>query len=219
MNQIIPVSGKTQLPSSAFGAVMPHEAAAPSEPDHDLTFSFGPFCLIPMQRLLLRDGQPISLGSRALDILIALVERGERLVSKRELMGRVWPNTFVEEANITVHITALRRAIGDGRDGNRDIINDPGRGYRFVAPVTSHTPARSAALRRSMALVQDQSTIDLTDLIDRAGAGCKAGEQPPALWIVVLLDVDGVAKPIIATATVDELSDCLRTRFKSLSVE
>jgi DNA-binding winged helix-turn-helix (wHTH) protein len=76
------------------------------------------------------------LGSRAMDILIALVERPSELVSKAELMARVWPNTFVEPANLTVHISALRRALGDGRDGNRFFINIPGRGYRFVAPVT-----------------------------------------------------------------------------------
>ena len=89
-----------------------------------------------MQRLLLQGNQPVHLGSRALDILIALLERPGDLVGKDELMARVWPRTFVEPAILTVHITALRRALGDGRDGNRFLINIPGRGYRFVAPVT-----------------------------------------------------------------------------------
>jgi DNA-binding winged helix-turn-helix (wHTH) protein len=100
------------------------------------TFNFGSFRLLPAQRLLLKDDKIIHLGSRAMDILIALVERPSELVSKAELMARVWPNTFVEPANLTVHISALRRALGDGRDGNRFFINIPGRGYRFVAPVT-----------------------------------------------------------------------------------
>jgi DNA-binding winged helix-turn-helix (wHTH) protein len=99
-------------------------------------FHFGSFRLLPAQRLLLKDDKMIQLGSRAMDILIALVERPSELVSKSELMARVWPNTFVEPANLTVHISALRRALGDGRDGNRFFINIPGRGYRFVAPVT-----------------------------------------------------------------------------------
>ena len=104
-----------------------------------------------MQRLLLQDNQPVHLGSRALDILIALLERPGDLVGKDELMARVWPRTFVEPANLTVYITALRRALGDGRDGNRFLINIPGRGYRFVAPVTvsgqfkPSLPATSAA--------------------------------------------------------------------------
>jgi DNA-binding winged helix-turn-helix (wHTH) protein len=96
--------------------------------------SFGPFCLLPAQFLLLEGDKPVSLGSRALEILIVLLERSGELVTKQELMARVWPNIFVEPANLTVHISALRRALRDGRGGNRFIINIPGRGYRFVAP-------------------------------------------------------------------------------------
>jgi len=101
------------------------------------TFSFGPFHLIPAQRLLLEAERPVRLGSRALEILIALVERHGELVAKEELMARVWPSVFVEPSNLTVHITALRRVLGDGLKGNRYLINIPGRGYRFVAPVST----------------------------------------------------------------------------------
>src|SRR5258705_33223 len=82
-----------------------------------------------------RARKPLRLGSRALDILIALVERRGELVSKEELMARVWPKMFVEPANLTVHVAAVRRVLGDGRNGNRYLVNIPGRGYRFVAPV------------------------------------------------------------------------------------
>jgi DNA-binding winged helix-turn-helix (wHTH) protein len=98
--------------------------------------SFGPFRLLPAQFLLLEGNKPVPLGSRALHILIVLLERPGELVTKQELMARVWPNLFVEPANLSVHISALRRALRDGRDGNRFIINVPGRGYCFVAPVT-----------------------------------------------------------------------------------
>jgi DNA-binding winged helix-turn-helix (wHTH) protein len=97
--------------------------------------SFGPFCLLPMQLLLREGDRPVPLGSRALEILIALLERRGELVSKQDLMARVWPNVFVEPANLTVHMSALRRALRDGRDGHRFIVNIPGRGYRFVASV------------------------------------------------------------------------------------
>jgi DNA-binding winged helix-turn-helix (wHTH) protein len=97
--------------------------------------SFGPFCLLPAQFLLLEGDKPVPLGSRALQILVALLDRVGELVTKEELMGLVWPNVFVEPANLTVHISALRRALRDGREGNRFIINIPGRGYRFVASV------------------------------------------------------------------------------------
>ena len=103
--------------------------AAPTE------FSFGPFRLLPTRFLLLEGDKPVPLGSRALEILIALLERRGDVVSKQDLMARVWPNVFVEPANLTVHMSALRRALRDGQNGNRFIINIPGRGYCFVASV------------------------------------------------------------------------------------
>ena len=110
----------------------------PTEPAGATTseVSFGPFRLLPAQFLLLEGDKPVPLGSRAMHILIVLLERPGELVSKQDLMARVWPNLFVEPANLTVHISTLRRALRDGRDGNRFIINIPGRGYCFVAPVT-----------------------------------------------------------------------------------
>ena len=109
-----------------------------TEPAHatPTELSFGPFRLLPTQFLLLEDDKPVHLGSRALEILIVLLERPGELISNQKLMARVWPDIFVEPANLTVHISALRRALRDGRDGNRFIINVPGRGYSFVAGVT-----------------------------------------------------------------------------------
>jgi DNA-binding winged helix-turn-helix (wHTH) protein len=96
---------------------------------------FGTFRLLLTQFLLMENDEPVPLGSRALEILIVLLERPGDLIGKQELMARVWPDVFVGPANLTVHISALRRRLRDGRDGNRFIINIPGRGYRFVAPV------------------------------------------------------------------------------------
>jgi DNA-binding winged helix-turn-helix (wHTH) protein len=104
--------------------------------------AFGSFRLLPAKFLLLEGDKPVRLGSRALEILIVLLERPGELISKQELMGRVWPNVFVEPANITVHVSALRRTLRDGRDGNRFIINVPGRGYSFVASI--EVPEREA---------------------------------------------------------------------------
>jgi len=114
---------------------------------------FGPFRLLPTQFLLLEGDEPVELGSRALEILIVLLERAAELISKQELMARVWPDVFVGPANLTVHMSALRRALRDGRDGNRYIINVHGRGYKFVAsvavvgPVESDGDENRAALR------------------------------------------------------------------------
>jgi DNA-binding response OmpR family regulator len=96
--------------------------------------SFGPFRLLPAQLLLLEGNKLVPLGSRALHILTVLLERPGELVTRQELMARVWPNLCVEPATLTVHISALRRALRDGRDGNRFIINIRGRGYCFVTP-------------------------------------------------------------------------------------
>ena len=96
---------------------------------------FGPFRLLLAQRLLLEGERPVRLGSRATDILIALVERAGDLVGKSELMTLVWPDTFVEEGNLKVNVAALRRALGDGQGGRRHIVTTTGQGYRFVAPI------------------------------------------------------------------------------------
>jgi DNA-binding winged helix-turn-helix (wHTH) protein len=114
----------------------------------DQTFSFGPFKLIASKRLLLEGNRPLRVGNRALTILQILTERAGEVVEKGELARLVWPSTFVDEANIRVHIAALRRALGDGQKGIRYIINEPGRGYTFTAPVfrleeASH-PARTS---------------------------------------------------------------------------
>src|SRR5258705_1120491 len=95
--------------------------------------SFGPYRLLAAQRLLLEGDQPVRLGSRAFDILAALVERAGEVVSKEHLIARAWPQTFVEESNLKIQVSALRQALGDGQSGNRYVITVPGRGYKFVA--------------------------------------------------------------------------------------
>ena len=98
-------------------------------------FVFGPFVLAPDRQLLLKNGVAVRLGSRALAILTALVERPGELVGKRELMTRVWPHAVVEEENLKVNMVALRRALSDEAGAARYIATVTGRGYRFVAPV------------------------------------------------------------------------------------
>src|SRR5580700_8429776 len=98
--------------------------------------SFGPFRLLPARRLLLEGDTPVRLGSRAFDILATLVERTGEIVGKEELIARAWPKTFVEEANLKIQVSALRRALGDGQGGRRFIATVPGRGYNFVASIS-----------------------------------------------------------------------------------
>ena len=98
--------------------------------------SFGPFSLFAAERLLKKGDEPIPLGGRALDILIALAERAGEVVTHKELISTVWPDVTVEEANLRFQMAALRKALGDGRDGARYVSNVAGRGYCFVAPIT-----------------------------------------------------------------------------------
>lgn len=105
--------------------------------------SFGPFRLSPATREFLRNGVPLALGHRALDILIALVERSGEIVSHRDLMARAWRGLVVSPGNLRVHMSALRKALGDGEAGARYIENVTGQGYCFVAQITRGTSAAS----------------------------------------------------------------------------
>ena len=98
---------------------------------------FGRFRVLLRQRRLLADGVPVELGTRALDLLMVLIEADGALVSKDELLALAWPGIFVDETNIKVQISALRRALGEDRDFIRTEV---GRGYRFTAAIRS-TPA------------------------------------------------------------------------------
>jgi DNA-binding winged helix-turn-helix (wHTH) protein len=81
------------------------------------TLEFGPFKLIPSSRMLLEGDKECRLGSRALEILTVLLERAGETVTKQELLTRAWPGMFVDEANLRVHIAALRKVLGDGQSG------------------------------------------------------------------------------------------------------
>jgi DNA-binding winged helix-turn-helix (wHTH) protein/tetratricopeptide (TPR) repeat protein len=101
-------------------------------------YEFGKFCCDPRERLLLCDGKPVSLAPKSFEILVALIRSNSRLLTKDELMKQVWPHSFVEEANLTVNISALRKVLGETPEGGQYIETVPKLGYRFVAPVTKH---------------------------------------------------------------------------------
>ena len=97
------------------------------------SYEFGPYRLSVAQRVLTRDGEIISLTPKATEILVRLVVNAGQLLEKDDLLKEVWPDTFVEEANLTQNIFTLRRALGDERAGPRYIETVSRRGYRFVA--------------------------------------------------------------------------------------
>jgi DNA-binding winged helix-turn-helix (wHTH) protein len=169
--------------------------------------SFGPFRLLPAQQLLLEGDAPVRLGSRALEILTALVERAGELVTKTELMARVWPDTVVEESNLKVHVAALRRALGDGQPGRRYLANVPGRGYRFVAPVNlaepdEHLVPKSAAPER----VRDHNLpISQSRALGRADTISALRDQLPRHRFITIVGAGGIGKTTVALALAEAL--------------
>jgi DNA-binding winged helix-turn-helix (wHTH) protein/Flp pilus assembly protein TadD len=116
----------------------------------DLVFEFGDFLLAPKERLLAHRGSPISLTPKAFDLLVALVRRAGHLVLKEELLREVWPETIVEEVNLSVNISALRKALASEGATNEAIQTVPTRGYRFVTPVMARSAAVTPALPQDL---------------------------------------------------------------------
>jgi predicted ATPase/DNA-binding winged helix-turn-helix (wHTH) protein len=167
--------------------------------------SFGPFNVVPGERLLTRDGVALPLGARTFDTLIALLARPNQAVSKLELMAQVWPGITVEEANLRFHIAALRKALGDGRNGARYIATLSGRGYCFVAPVLRRDIPAS---RRSTPKAEFQPVKlpnQLQRMIGRADAVFRLSEKLLTSRFVTIVGPGGVGKTAVAVSIAHDL--------------
>src|SRR5262245_7428415 len=122
-------------------------------------YEFGPFRLVPEERLLLRGGEPISLTSKAFDLLLALVEQPGHLFEKETLLEAVWPDSFVEEHNLADNISRLRKALGEGENGQKFIETVPRRGYRFVASVRKNGLEAEPTVERTSSPVSDDEML------------------------------------------------------------
>ena len=186
------------------------------------SYEFGRFRLKVAERVLLREGELVPLTPKVFDILVTLVEHGGQVVAKDDLMKRVWPNTFVEEGNLTQNISLLRKALGETPGGVQFIETVPRRGYRFVAdtsqswngeevaessnhdsqppapPVVSipNTTSQPAGLKRTpvFALVAGIVVTGIIVLFYFTGRG-KAGDSAPIQSIAVLPFIDESADP------------------------
>jgi predicted ATPase/DNA-binding winged helix-turn-helix (wHTH) protein len=159
--------------------------------------AFGPFRLVAAEQRLLEGDRPVTLGSRALGILMTLVDHAGDLVSKEALIARVWPATFVDENNLRVHVTALRKALRDGRDGGRYILTIPGRGYRFVAPVTRSgpPPAEAATVHAPPSM-----PVALARTVGRDNVIAAICAQLRQRRLVTLVGAGGIGKTTVAVA-------------------
>jgi predicted ATPase/DNA-binding winged helix-turn-helix (wHTH) protein len=168
--------------------------------------SFGPFRLFPRQRLLLESETPIRLGSRALDILIALAERPGEVVGKDELMARVWPGTFVEEGNVKFQVSALRRGLGDGRAGRRYIATITGRGYSLIVPVEREVAPEAPSPQAAPSSPPHNLPLRLTRLVGRGETVDRLAARVSRQRVLTIVGPGGIGKTSIAVATAERLT-------------
>lgn len=157
---------------------------------------FGPYAFHLRQRLILEGDRQLRMGGRALDILQVLVERAGRVVSKEQLIALVWPTSVVEEINLRVHIAALRRALGDGENGQRYIVNVPQCGYSFVAPVQGDSVAQ--VVFESLQAPQHNLPARLTPVTGRDSLVGGLVRQLPLSRLLTVTGPAGVGKSTVA---------------------
>ncbi len=160
--------------------------------------SFGPFVLDPYRRLLTRDGAPVDLGARTLDTLIVLVARPNQVVTKRELMAEVWPDVTVEENSLRFHVAALRKALGDGKDGARYIATLSGRGYCFVGSIARNRDAERAAVVASFS--HANLPPQLSRMVGRDNDVVGLSDRLATARLVSIVGSGGVGKTTVAVA-------------------
>ncbi len=162
----------------------------------DQAVHFGPYRIHPHQRVVLEAGRPLRLGRRAVDILLILLEQAGNVVSKQELIARVWPKSVVEDGNLRVHMAALRKALGDGQAGQRYIVTVAQRGYSFVAPLSIEpmTPPNEGAPQRP----GHNLPLRRTRMIGRQALIDSLVQQLPEQRFITLTGAGGIGKTTVA---------------------
>lgn len=196
-----------------YGTTVSHYAAT--------SFSFGPFFLFTDKRRLVCRGEQVKLGGRALDILITLVRHAGSIVSPRDLLASVWPDTVVEEGSLRFHLVAVRKALSDGDPGATYVVNVPGRGYTFVATVIPGTGVQPGIevkttrlpMRRPPQFVHGGAAI-----VGREREIEQIVQQLADRRFVSIVGTGGIGKTTIANAVIDRLRDDFEGRIVSVDL-
>jgi len=172
---------------------------------HETEVGFGPFRLYPQRHLLLKGKKPVLIGSRALDILIALTDRAGDLVTKDQLFARAWPNVVVDESNLRTQVALLRKALRDHDVGatTHYVVAVPGRGYRFVAAVSRQEPHPSWS---GVTPPANNVPTRLTRLIGRDDVVSALAERVLQSRLVTIIGPGGVGKTSVALAVAHRLA-------------
>lgn len=182
----------------------------------DQAVQFGPYRIHPRQRLVLEAGRPLRLGRRAVEILLILLEQAGNVVSKQELIARVWPKSVVEDGNLRVHMAALRKALGDGQAGQRYIVTVAQRGYSFVAPLSIEPmslPNDGAPLGQGHNL-----PLRRTRMIGRQALIDSLVQQLPERRFITLTGAGGIGKTTVALRVAELLIGHYRDGIRLLDL-
>lgn len=167
--------------------------------------SFGPFTLRVNERLLARNGVPLDLGGRAMDVLLALIAKANAVVSKEELLAQAWPGVVISDGSLRYQITMLRQALGEGQGGARYVSNIVGRGYCFVAKISRTLAEPEAQAHRNESAVEPGLPAPPGLLVGRTGDLAAIAAQLAKGRFVTLVGTGGVGKTTVAVRTGHDL--------------